>query len=340
MKVLNNLDLNKNELQNAVAHKLAAAPSNPRQGQEYFNSTEKKKYLWDGVKWVDETSQGKTYTFSNGLTESGNNVTANLSNASPNMDGEASAGTSTTISRADHTHPSDTTKVNVADIIDNLTSTETDKPLSANQGRLLKANIDGKPFATAFTNIQTMVEYVNGLNNTQLVVAWDLYVKTKNVPDWWVYSVEATSVPYTYTTDQDFINEVETNGTVQVGYYKIAELETKQIELSNYVQNTRKVAGKTLENDVVIASTDLTDSNSLSRKFTATSPAMATSGGICSWQVNHNLNSKFVNIDIFETSSGEKVIADVVVADVNNLTIKFVSDVNLELGTFNIIING
>ena len=69
MKVLNNLDLNKNELQNAVAHKLAAAPSNPVKGQEYFNTTDNKKYIYDGSNWVDETSQGKTYTYQNGVKE-------------------------------------------------------------------------------------------------------------------------------------------------------------------------------------------------------------------------------------------------------------------------------
>lgn len=69
MKILNNLDLNKNELQNAVAHKLAAAPSNPVKGQEYFNTTDNKKYLYDGSNWVDETSQGKTYTYQNGVKE-------------------------------------------------------------------------------------------------------------------------------------------------------------------------------------------------------------------------------------------------------------------------------
>ena len=34
------------------------------------------------------------------------------------------------------------TKVNISDVIDNLTSTHTNKPLSANQGRVLKELID------------------------------------------------------------------------------------------------------------------------------------------------------------------------------------------------------
>lgn len=110
MKVINNLDLNKNQLQNAVVHNLATAPSNPVMGQEYFNTQEKKKYIFDGTSWVDQTSQGRTYTFGAGLTESAGSVTANLATARPNMDGVGSAGSSTNIARQDHIHPSDTKK--------------------------------------------------------------------------------------------------------------------------------------------------------------------------------------------------------------------------------------
>lgn len=119
MKIINNLDLNKNQLQNAVAHNLATAPANPVIGQEYFNTQEKKKYIFDGTNWVDETSQGRTYTFGAGLTESAGSVTANLATATPNMDGVGSAGSSTSMARQDHIHPSDTKK---ADKVSGATS--------------------------------------------------------------------------------------------------------------------------------------------------------------------------------------------------------------------------
>lgn len=53
MEYLANLNLNKNELQNARVQNLATAPSNPVVGQIYFNTTDKTGYIYDGTKWRD-----------------------------------------------------------------------------------------------------------------------------------------------------------------------------------------------------------------------------------------------------------------------------------------------
>lgn len=52
MLLLTSVDLNKNELRNAVIHPLAAAPSNPVYGQIYTDSTTNKIMQWNGTAWV------------------------------------------------------------------------------------------------------------------------------------------------------------------------------------------------------------------------------------------------------------------------------------------------
>lgn len=59
MNYLTNLNLNKNELQNARIQNLATAPQNPVEGQIYYNTGDKTIYKWDGTAW---SAMGSAYT--------------------------------------------------------------------------------------------------------------------------------------------------------------------------------------------------------------------------------------------------------------------------------------
>ena len=52
IKYLNNVDLTKNELQNAVIQVLATAPSGPVEGQVYYDSTDDVIKFYNGTAWL------------------------------------------------------------------------------------------------------------------------------------------------------------------------------------------------------------------------------------------------------------------------------------------------
>lgn len=86
-------------------------------------------------------------------------------NTSPKMNSNtASVGTSSKYAREDHVHPKDTSKINVADIVNNLTTSSTTKVLSAEQGRLLNVQKADK------TTTYTKTDVDNALANKQDVI--------------------------------------------------------------------------------------------------------------------------------------------------------------------------
>ena len=142
MNYLVNLNLNGNELQNVVLQVLATAPANPNEGQMYYDSTDKvaKQYKgatrgWEPIGDLNVIEVIKVNGTAQTITNKSVDITvptkvSDIENdtgfitlddlpegvqpgdTAPLMDGTADAGEADTFARADHVHPSDTSKLN------------------------------------------------------------------------------------------------------------------------------------------------------------------------------------------------------------------------------------
>ena len=113
--------------------------------------------------------------------------------------------------------------------------------------------LEGKEQAVAFNNYQTVVNAFNMAATNKYNVGQSVYVQSVNVPDLWVYSIENTHIDFAYIGDEDIIEKLETNGTVQFGYYKLAMMETKQAVVTGDI-TTDALLLKLTDSDTVVVS--------------------------------------------------------------------------------------
>lgn len=134
MIYLTNINLSQNELQNAIIQPLAVAPSNPKLGQIYTDSTDSKIKWYNGTSWatigvVVESSEANGHIKVDGVDMKVYSL--------PKATAEALGG----IRLGTGLKATDNGIVSV-DVVNNLTSTDTDKPLSAAMGKSLKESIN------------------------------------------------------------------------------------------------------------------------------------------------------------------------------------------------------
>ena len=81
-------------------------------------------------------------------------------------------------------------------------------------------------YAVGFMTLQEAITAVNGYDNTVLKTNDNILVVAQGSPDLYVTSVEATNIPYNFTTVDKFNDDLVKNTVLQIGYYKVAFYET------------------------------------------------------------------------------------------------------------------
>ena len=72
--------------------------------------------------------------------------------------------------------------------------------------------------------------------------------------------------------------------------------------------------------------------------YTATNPALTPVEGVVTWTVTHNLGTEQVHCSLYENDN--LVVFDLNIISENQVSVSFMSDVNIEAGTHKILISG
>lgn len=109
----------------------------------------------------------------------------------------------------------------------------------------VEAIAKGRNQALSYNSYSEMIIALNNMSTDELNRGQNIYIATLGVPDLWVYGVEETNVEYIYVDDDTFVEGLNVNTTVQVGYYKLAQLETQKVDVDGITNDI-----DTLQEDV------------------------------------------------------------------------------------------
>lgn len=339
LEFLTNIDLNKNSLQNAALNPSTSAPSNPVEGEVYFNTTggNKQLYVYNGTAFIPLGGDISAVTAGTGLSGGGTSGAVTLSLANSGVTA-ASYGSATAI------------PVLTIDALGRVTSAttaalSTSFTIAADSGSNQTFNTGSTLTLTGGTNINTVVSsnaYTVNLDST-ITLAGDINVNGGDI----------NSTASTLNINPDSGGSAGAGTVVIDGNLTVTgtttTVNTETINLadniitlnSNATGSASQQAGLEIErgNDAnVVFQWNETDDDWEFEAFNhAGSPAKTTykipltyktsigDGSATSIAVTHNLGSRDVTVQLYDNSSYDTVYADVVRTDTNTVTVGFTS---------------
>lgn len=309
-KFLVDLDLGKNQIQNAVAQVLAAAPSTPVPGQFYYDSTAGRFVFRGASAWIDPTARAN---------HSGTQTAATIS------DFDTQVRTSRLDQMAAPTAPVSLNNQRITSLATPTAATD-----AATKGYVDAAvnGTDWKQSVRAATTANITLSGTQTIDGVALVAGDRVLVKDQTTPAQNGIYVVATGA-WARATDADENAEVTaglsvmvtegtsnadsqwrltTNDAIVVG---TTALTFAQIGAgSSYTQGT----GISISGNVIAIDTAV-----VTRKASAN----VGNGAAQSISVTHNLGTLDVQVQVYEVSTGDTVECDVTRTNTNQVTLGF-----------------
>jgi len=364
-KVLVNLDLTKNQILNVALQNLSSAPSNPVNGQIYYNTGDKTVYLWtvtnspnpgDGV-WVNMLEGDISGVVAgSGLTGGGTSGTVTLDLNPDDVTIEVNSDVVRIKDLGVSTGKLAALAVTTAKIAANAVTFAKMQQIADLK---VIGNVSGDTADPAEVSVITSTS-LTGASNENLATALAIksYVDSKigglgNLEGGWaanntdgagetpIFPTGSTPVAGTKAGDYWYVTAAGTVDGVSfnVGDVIIAKVNSASTTLaSDWIQlevnrdqateTALGVAEIATQAEVNTGTDDLRIVTPLKLKTlldnrTGGYAANIGDGTATSYTVTHNLNTVDVIVMLKDTTSLEEVFADVVITDVNNVTVTF-----------------
>jgi len=301
IKYLNNLDLNKNELQNARIQVLGTAPSNPVEGQIYYDSTDDVIKFYNGTAWLSaggDLTAIQTTTANQLAITSGTGPIPSLA-----ITTGAVANAGTALATGDQIYDFVTTGINAR--IQNVTDP------SGAQDAATKAYVD-----TVATGLLEYKGAYNASTNSPALTGGSNIASDKGDT-------------YTVTADGSFLGEQVRIGDLIIVEVAIAAASTPALASFTIVQSNVDLAtaaatsGATVKGISGYDSADFSVTTGFVSLATKTFKTDIGDGTNTSYTVTHNLNTRDVIVQLYDASSYDTVIADVVRTSTAAVTVSF-----------------
>jgi len=331
---LTDINLNKNELQNAVVQNLGTAPSSPVEGQIYYNSTDNTIYLnTDGTAngWISLAGDITDVLAGAGLTGGGSNgsvtldvvggtgITANANDIAITNTGvtAGSFGSTTAIPTFTVNAQGQLTAAGTVALSTSFTlAADNGSNDTFNNGETLTFAGTSNEIETTVSNNQIQIGLVNNPTiSGNLIVSGNLTV-----------SGTVTTVNTETINLADNIITLNSNATGTPS--ENAGIEVERGDSDNVALRWNEGS------DVWELTKDGTNYKTIQNIQESTYATSVGDGSATSYTVTHNLGSRDVIVQLYDASSYDTVVAQVVRTDADNITVTF----NTAPGTNDIIV--